>query len=242
MGMPFPVLDEPGAGDSKANYWQRLKTLQAANLLALWRMNEAAGAVVADSSGNSYNGSATGVTWGQAGIGDGGTAPLFDGANDYIDVQSAGLTTAFNAAAGTVSIWVNATTWNDGAASVVLSFRVNNDNAVLISKATGGDVTVRYRAGATNKDVVISAASLTNGKWHLMTITWSVAADEVKVYLDGAQSGLTQTSLGTWVGAPGIMLIGAVTTTPTSVWAGKLALAALWNVALTPAQIASLMI
>ena len=39
------------------------------------------------------------------GIGDGNTAPDFDGTNDYCDVYSVSFRDAFNGAEGTVSLW-----------------------------------------------------------------------------------------------------------------------------------------
>jgi hypothetical protein len=62
----------------------------------------------------------------------------------------------------------------------------------------------------------------------------------MRAYINGAQVGTTQTSLGTWSGAldSAQTCIGAANTTPASVHSGWLAHPAIWNVALTPAEVA----
>jgi hypothetical protein len=61
-------------------------------------------------------------------------------------------------------------------------------------------------------------------------------------YLNGAQTGATQTTLGTFVGALGATTtnIAASSTVPANPWAGFVAHVALGNRALTAAEVARL--
>jgi hypothetical protein len=73
-------------------------------------------------------------------------------------------------------------------------------------------------------------------------MTVSAAADQMIAYFNGVIEAAPRTGLGTWAGTLASIstLIGAETTVPASPWSGSLAVAALWNTALTAAQIARL--
>src|SRR5574340_820862 len=133
-------------------YWQRVRSLRPFALVAYWRLNELSGTTVTDSSGNGFDGTASGVTWDQAGIGDGETAAQFDGVNDTINVYSAGLASAFNGAVGTLAAWVKvnaASVWTDGANRSVVYVYVNASNFVQMRKGSGGQIEMYYMAGGT---------------------------------------------------------------------------------------------
>jgi hypothetical protein len=78
--------------------------------------------------------------------------------------------------------------------------------------------------------------------WLAVGITWSKAADQVIAYLGGAQTGTTQTGLGTFVGplTNTVVVLGATSVTPTLVWSGFLAHAAVWATPLSAGQMATL--
>src|SRR3970040_2621670 len=95
------------------------------------------------------------------------------------------------------------------------------NNAVRTEKtAVATPFRAAYIAGGTTKSVspVIYEPGLSDmGKnWHHLAMTLSTTADEAKVYLDGAQSGSTLTSLGTWSGAVASdkFVLGSGSTTP----------------------------
>ena len=84
--------------------------------IAYWPLWEASGATAEDISGNGFDGAYTGVTLGQEGIGDGNTCPLFDGANDYVDIYSAGFAGALMRLRVPLTGWMkvfNAGVWTD---------------------------------------------------------------------------------------------------------------------------------
>ena len=98
-------------------YWQHVRNVRRANLIAYWPLGETSGSIAADLSGNEQHGTYTGVTLAQPGIGDGRSAPFFDGANDFVNVLSPGLASAFNGAAGTIALWFHVNSpasWNQG--------------------------------------------------------------------------------------------------------------------------------
>lgn len=228
-------------------YWQRVKEIRPASLLAYWRLNESSGTTAADSSGNSHSAAVSGTTWGASGIGDGDTAASFDGVNDFINLYSTGLRDAFNGPAGTVMIWgrvANVGVWTDGMSHSLVRLVADGNNLVhLFKPSTSNYLEWRYTAGGTIKNYDLSGVSTLN--YFVMAITWNKNAGangEVKCYYNGVQVGSTLTGLGTWAGqlASTTACIGARDTTPTNPWAGILAHAALWNVALSANEIAQL--
>lgn len=227
-----------------AGYAAKVLGTARSNLVAYWPLWEASGAATADQSGNGRNGSYTGVDLGQMGIGDGRTAPFFDGVNDYCDVYSTSLRDAFNKDEGTQLAWckVNDTSvWGTASVRRITNFRTDANNRLSLTKPSGTNaLTALYVAGGVTK--TINAVSVTSDGWLQVAMTWSKAVDEFKFYLQGSQVGATVSGLGTWVGTLGstATLIGAGITTPTEVWHGWLAHVALWSTPLSGAQIAAL--
>lgn len=233
----YPLLGERAF----RGYWRRVRNIFGGDLIGYWPLWEPSGVTAYDISGRGHHGVHTGVTLGETGIGDGHTSPLYDGTNDFTNIYSAGLGADFNGAEGTLMIWAkvaNAGVWTDGTFDTPVDFKVDVSNRVVFSKRNVDNRTqCFYIAGGTTDSVVITM-SLTG--WFSLAMTWSASNDEVIVYLDGVQSGATQTGLGTWAGEPGTALIGSEPVAPFNPWSGNLAYAALGARALTPAQILSL--
>jgi len=231
-----PVLFPAGR-----NYNLRVLKLFTGNILAYWPLWEASGSVIADISGNGHNGTYADVTLGQPGIGDGHTSPLFDGAASYGDVTSAGLSTLFNGAEGTLAIWAKvsaAPVWGDGALRRAIHHIVDASNLASIWKAAAANsLTLSYIAGGTTKEITITTTSTA---WNHYALTWSASGDQVKAYLNGAQTGSMLTGLGAWTRADVVSLIGANSVVPANVWSGWLAHALLLDRPATPAEIANL--
>lgn len=208
--------------------------------IACWPLNEAVGSVAHDVSGHARHGAYTGPTLGQPGIGNGGTCPLFDGINDRINIYSASLAAAFNGAQGTLATWARASgtgMWTDGAERRAISLSADSSNYITLEKYTSNNLLLfLYRAGGTSEQVAISPISTLD--WISLILTWNKTADQVIAYHNGVQSGATQTNLGTWAGALSSTqcCIGAQSTAASQPWDGRLALAPLWDRALTPAE------
>lgn len=219
------------------------RILGTSGLIAYWPMDEASGATAFDNSGNARNGAYTGVTLGQEGIGDGRTCPLFAG-GDMCNVYSTSLRDAFNGAEGTVLAWAkvaDVANWTDGTLDYIHWFSADGNNYVrLLKNSTSNQLVFTLTASNVFKQVVQSGVSTVN--WFALALTWSLSADQMKAFNSGVQVGATQTGLGTWVGLPATTgaIVGAGTTTPTNPWSGPMAHAALFNRALSAAEIASL--
>ena len=231
----------PGAG-FLGGYLSRILAVEPANLIGVWLQNEASGSVSFDHSGKGHNGLYTGVTLGQPGVpGMGMTSPLYDGANDFNNIYSAELNSDFEGAEGTLLAWAKVDDWEDSTARGMWRFRVDSSNYVVVQRtATNNLIRFQYTAGGTIK--TIDDTSITDAAFHAWAITWSKSGDAVSAYVGGSQSGSAATGLGTWVGNLGATtsVIGALVTTPSNVWSGPIGPVALWNKALTAAQIAYL--
>jgi len=229
----------------RQTYQRKILNLFGASIIACWPLWEPSGSAANDASGNARNGSYTGVTLGQTGIGDGHTCPLFDGAADFVNVYSAGLAGAFSGVAGSLMAWgkvSEAGVWTDGVARYMARFAVDANNYISLEKRTiNNSLRALYSAGGTSKGISPTFSGLT---WFHLAITWdkNAGADgQVLVFLNGAQSGATQTALGVWNGALAATttVAGALNTTPINVWSGLLAHVLVLNRTATPAEIAS---
>lgn len=224
--------------------------------IAYWMLDEKQGNVAWDVSRNEFHGAYTGVTLGQPGIGDGRTAPFFDGLNDFCDIYSVAFRDRFaltnHAAPGAVSegtfvIWVkvfNVGVWTDGNPRYVLRLRADADNHTDVQKA-GANNRIRMEYEANTILESQNNNGLVTVDWMQFLVTWSKSAGvdgEVKYYQDGVQSGATDTALGVWAGVLAIQttVIGASTTAPVNPWHGWLAHCAIYGRALTPAEVADL--
>lgn len=224
--------------DPVFTYWMKVLSYDP---IAYWRMAELSGLVaydeVTDPNHKNVNqsGDYVGVTLGQRGIGDGHTCPFWDGANDYLSINTAALSGAFNGSEGTALIWGRipvAATWTNGTTDNLLYLNVDADNNIRFYKSGSDDqLYVRYEAGTT---VDFIAFATTTTAWFSVAMTWSKTRDQVKVYFNGSQQGATQTGLGVWgAGALAIASIGSQNDAGAlNVWNGYLAHCALWGTAL----------
>ncbi len=120
-----------------------------------------------------------------------------------------------------------------GAGTDLLYIQKNNVNNRLLLGGEWGN------AGG----LVTAINGIAETGWMHLAITMSVAADELITYYNGTQEGPTLNGLLT---QSDITLdavrncCGSYTTTPTLLFSGYVAHAAIWTSALTPTQIASL--
>ena len=204
--------------------------------IAYWPQWEASGTAAVCQVNAAQNGTYTGVTLGQDGIGDGRTCPLFDGTNDLNNIYTTVLRDAFNGAEGTVLAWAKVSrvgVWTDSTYRSVLALRVDASNRVRLQRTTtNNQLEWRY----------VALDSLSTVGWFHMGLTWSASGNAVKAYYAGSQTGTTQSGLGTWAGSLGstTTVIGARSSIPNDPWDGYLAHVAIWSSALADATIADL--
>lgn len=217
--------------------------------IAYWPLWETAGVTATDQINSpAQDGAYTGVTLANA-IGPDGvnSAPLFDGANDFVNIYSATLDGVFDGTEGTTMIWArafNAGVWTDGSNDYALCLKEDNDNFVYLYKIAANN-SFNYRYQANNVDETITKGGIISTDWICQAVTWSLSAGvdgEVKAYYNGVQEGATQTALGAWVGSlnAATTIIGALTLLSLNSWYGWLAHCAIWDKALTSTQILNL--
>ncbi len=170
------------------------------------------------------------------GIGDGGTAPVFDGTNDFVNVLTAAGQAALNTATteGSAAIWfrVGSGAWTDGTFRAKCAFVDDNSNRYTLYKSNANNTLYSlHYAGGTGE--THSEAGQSSLDWMHFLLTWSESADEVKYYLDGNLLA-TDTTIGNWSGDGTWtnMLIGATSLAPASPWLGGLAHCAIFPSAL----------
>jgi hypothetical protein len=231
-----------------STYSQKVLSIASANLIAYWPMNETSGTTADNlgSIGSAGDGTfARDVSTMTTGAGPaGGTAPLFDGTNDYCDIYSASLNSALNWQEVTIMAWAKvsgAGVWTDGANGRILRVAVDANNVIYKTKDSGNNsASILYKAGGTTKFVIGSSFSPTT--WVCYQLTNSVSGDALKYYRGGAQVGSTQTGLGTWTGAlnSALCLIGAASQTPSEAYDGYIAHVAIWDTILNGTQLTNI--
>lgn len=223
-------------------YFRKVLAIDRQNLIAYWPQWEGAGLVSYDLSGQANHGVYVGVTFGQDGIGDGRSCPLFDGVNDVNKIHSAGLTADFDGQEGSLSLWfkaANVAVWTDGSNDYIIKLEVagSQDFIRIYKSSSNNQLSLRTKADGTAKNLDKTSYNPTD--WVHLALTWSLSADAMKWYLDGVQTGATLTGLGTWSGdlTAGGTFIGASSAAPGSPYNGWLAHPALFTTPLTQAQI-----
>lgn len=206
--------------------------------IAYWPLTETSGLVANCLVNPAQNGVYTGVTLGQPGIGDGNTAPFFDGANDSVDIYSAALNAAFNGAEGTIVIWFkvfNAGVWTDATDRRGIQIYVDGDNRAQMMRPAGDDNRIfqSYEAGNITETNYPTIGPSIN--WFHIAMAWSKAGEVINYYTDGAPSG-SDINLGVWAGAlnPAECYLG------NSSWYGWMAHPAIFDSALAAESILDL--
>jgi hypothetical protein len=230
-----------------STYALRAANTEAASLLAGWILGEASGLVADNYLGvaardGAY--SASGITKGVTGIGDGSTAVTLDGTAGFVNIYSAELASSFNPAnPWTVLVWVKmtATEWTDGAVRYFLHLSADGNNLIRIRKSSVNNrLDMDVRAGGTFATTVITGQSSTN--WMCLALRRN-GSNLLHAFIDGISPFPAGTSIsGTWAGSIANTLcnIGANTSTPSNPHKGQIGQVWLWQAALSNAQILDL--
>jgi hypothetical protein len=247
MGIGIGLSEAFGSYAPAISYSQKLQGIQPADLIAYWKLTEKSGTTAVNAEGTAArNGTyARNVTaMGTVdGIGDGNTAPDFDGTNDEINVYSADLSGAIDGDEGTLAGFLkaeNANVWSDDLSGLGLTLGKDASNELAFRHWGNNTVQVVRKAGGVTSN--IAKGSVSTIAWFHMTITWSKTADQVIAYFDGVQFGAPATGLGAF-GSPSLVdgrcYIGN-NPSGNALWIGALAHFAIWTKALTGAEVASL--
>ena len=199
--------------------------------IAYWPLWEASGTTAECLVNSLQNGtySSDVSTWPVGtGIGDGNTAPYFDGANDWISAFSATLGGTFDGREGTIFAWIRpaAGVWTDGSTRYVVTAGGIADFIRMLKSNTNNRFSWRYSAAAVTEAIDRNGESTTS--WTPIAITWSFTADTVAAYWNNALQG-TSNTLGAWVNALTYVYIGSSSPVPGSPWPGGIAHVSLYD-------------
>lgn len=147
----------------------------------------------------------------------GSLAPTFNGSTSYMNIFRPLLTSILvsGVAISTFSYTkFPSGAWTDGAVHYVYDFYSNNGNRTYLRKSsTNNQLQAQYSAGAVNK---VTGNTVLGGTttWMGLGVTIDKAADELKMFGNGAQVGTTTTGLGVWAGSITAATIGSFAVSP----------------------------
>lgn len=179
-------------------------------LIAYWSMQETSGLVAIAAPNISMNGSISGALIGQIATNKLGNAYLFDAVNDYVNIFTAALQSAFTPNLCTVFQFVkmrDVSVWTDGIERRHLNLAVDNNNHYRLYKPTTSNQYIgRFVSGGTLKSRTITG--MTTANFFMVAMSVNKASDRMRTYLNGVQQGADVTGLNVWAGS-----LAATTTT-----------------------------
>lgn len=153
--------------------------------LVYWKLAEASGTTMADSSGNARDGGYfNSPTLGQSGPIAGDTAVLFDGTNQFGLISYASWMAGLTAL--TLEAWVKTT-----ATSGTIVGRGNSVSNYRLG-VTGGKAFVEITTGTNSTTNCIGTSSINNGGWHYICGRWTGSTLVIEV--DGVQENTASKS------------------------------------------------
>jgi hypothetical protein len=217
--------------------------------LVYWPLDEQSGTTaLAKYNGvltSAYDAANTNVTVGQTGKGKLEYTYKYDPASDaYTNLYTASLNTFFDGDKGSMFVFWKVDDigiWSDAGFHAVMSLATSSSVFIKCYISNTGDFVIQRRASGTNDIWNISSLTGSLG-WHMTAITWDTSAGatgESYAYLDGAQFGVVETGLGSYVGALSSTLctLGSDGPALTSEFNGKCAYAGVSDRVLTPTEI-----
>ena len=155
--------------------------------IAHWKLDDATGTVAVDSEGG-HDGTVSGGAWVAGHLGG---ALDFNGSSDNVLVPDApplSLTSAF-----TLMGWINA----DALSGYQLVFNkgTTGNNQNYWFGTTGNEITFGFHTGGYREFNTV-AENLVTGQWYHIAATFDDTADDVRVYLDGAEVLADTTTFG----------------------------------------------
>lgn len=231
-----------GGSIAVPTYSEKVLAVQPASLLAFWPLNESSGAAAVNAEGTAArNGTYSNVTLGGATGPFGENVGAWNGLTSFVDIYSASLAAAFNLGVFSINIWAKRTAL-DSSVRTLINLGTSTTNYTSILQVN--DSTVKYRilrsGVAKDRDLTSSSSG-----WNMYTLTYDIGAGadgEMKAYFNAAQVGATVTSILAFFGplAATRCCIGASDTSATTPFKDSLVYPAVWDVALSQADITTL--
>jgi len=162
-------------------------------LEAHWRLDDGAGPVAVDSSGQGHVGSLNGPVWSNETTDGSPSALSFDGVDDRVDIGSFDLT----GEAMTIACWIRPSGFSIRDARLVSKasgVQANDHYWMLSTIFSGGTPTLRFRlkTGGSTSTLIASSGALSAGVWTHAAAVYDGAF--MRLYLDGVEVGSTPKS------------------------------------------------
>lgn len=193
--------------DGDIAYANKALNLLGAGVIGLWPLNETSGSVaqeLTNARAITYNGPTL-----QAAAGPAlsmGNAPSFSGSSQSVDFP-AGTLTALNTAnvfkpgEGGLSVWakmLDAGHWASATQFVIAQFSADGNNKFTLLKDAANRVSANFVVGG---NFTTPNSALSTLLWFHIGMTWSVSANKMRFYVNGAQIGADSAYTGTWAGS-----------------------------------------
>lgn len=206
---------------------------QSAHLIAYFPLTETSGTTASELSGISGDGTYSGATLAADTFLNGDPAPTFDGINDYVEIYSVALGTAWDTNSYTVAVWFKTTAWSDTNFRGIVSLRYSTNYLSQIRKSSVPN-TLSFNYPGVGTEITYSYSS---SAWSFATTTRDVTANVQKSYVNASEidsraassnaNALTLANIGRHASAFGY-------------WSGSIAHVAIWDVALDSTEISAL--
>lgn len=232
--LPFCATPNPATATPVPTYETEVLSY---NPIAYWPLNETAGSVAIDGSGNGYHGFYSGPSLNGTTFVNGDPAPTFDGVNDRVTISS--MSPLWNGDSFTIIGWVKRADWaasGSTQSAFMLRGASNNSVRLQIDKfTTANQALFGFVPGSGS---LYPTPAATGSDWVFLAITRSVASSNVSVYVNGAYGGGSSSFSTAWAGTISEAFIGAYVTS--NYWNGSLAHWAVFNTVLSAGDIANL--
>lgn len=211
----------------------------ATNPIAYWPLDEKSGTVarcrVNPAQNALYPRDVSAMTIAE-GIGDGNTAPHFNGTSDKVNLLTSALQSAWNGAECTIMGWAKVhSTWDTSDWRDLFYCNADGDNWYRILKLGANNLYFWTEQNNVPKGEGIATTTV---EWFQWAITSSVSGDFQRYYKNGVEDAELDTGLGTWAGTLAEAWIGA--TVSANFWYGWECHVAIWDSAQTGSIIAEL--
>lgn len=228
-----------------------IEKVLALSPIAYWPLNETSGAVADNAEETAArDGAYTGVTLNDAAGPDYQPVPLFDGANDFCNIYGTNpnnLDDVFDFDEGSVSIWAkvyNAGVWTDGIRRSIFRVFDSAANFIYFYKNTVSNQ-IRWQFVTGGAADIGSSATVSSTDWVHIGVTWSITSGEYNQYINGVATvdspiAFSTPNTATHPFSSNAVITGSYTTTPANVYYGWLAHPAVFDSALSAADILAL--
>jgi lysophospholipase L1-like esterase len=231
----MPALVRPGAGEASAfpAYSEILRNHYRANMVFCYPLWDLAGKAM-DIGPNGYHGAySAGMTLGWPGIGDGHTAPYFDGAHEInIGAGAAAVGDALTAGEVTLQAWLrvpDSGVWADATVRNYARISADANNYLILQKsATANRMTYNYNATTHPQAILEDSPSST--AYRCVTLTINQASSRMWLWVDGKRYVTGLNNIYQWAGTPTLLLLGS--NNGWQYWIGGIAYATMWSMVL----------